>query len=275
MNYVVFFPIILIISLTVGNLTFDKETLIVAHVHEHIALNTALKHCAADAIHIAGNSLPSRDDQVELLQDSTCVEWISTQFPARCARFDSVVWGKISSKLPKHHLDFCMDTYEFPNTKGEKPRVFVSYNNAKGVCGSFGKRLCTEEEWIFACEGEEGLPYPYGYERDTAACNIDHKWIEPNVKALQDPERRVGELSRLWQGAPSGSMDLCVSPFGVHDMTGNIDELTTSVRKTGYRSVLKGGYWSTVRNRCRPSTRIHDENFAFYQEGFRCCSNIK
>jgi sulfatase modifying factor 1 len=35
---------------------------------------------------------------------------------------------------------------------------------------------------------------------------------------------------------------------------------------------LKGGYWGPVRDRCRPMTIAHDENFAFYQIGFRCCS---
>lgn len=272
MNYLGFFPFILITPFVVGNPPGeDGEEPLIAE--EYFTLKVPTRSCPAGMIHVVGDSLPGRDDYVEILQDSTCTEWISTQFPARCARFDGKAWGKIRSKLPTHRMDFCIDTYEYPNVKGEVPRVYVSWNEAKGVCGSLGKRLCTEEEWIFACEGEEGLPYPYGYERDANSCNIDHRWIEPDVKALQDSKRRGGELVRLWQGVPSGSMEKCASPFGVHDMTGNIDELTTSTRKSGYRSVLKGGYWSTVRNRCRPSTRIHDENFVSYQEGLRCCSN--
>lgn len=59
----------------------------------------------------------------------------------------------------------------------------------------------------------------------------------------------------------------------MYDMVGNVDEWTTSV-VTGERpSILKGGYWGRVRDRCRPSTRAHGEDFAFYQQGFRCCAD--
>jgi len=236
-----------------------------------------VKSCPADTVRISGAALPAESDMVEVLQDSICDEWISIQFPARCARFNREKWLKITDGLKekRHEMDFCMDTYEFPNEAGVMPAVFIDWYTAKKSCEAIGKRLCTEEEWTFACEGVEGVPYPYGYERDATACNIDHKWIAPDVEALSDPRRRGAELIRLWQGVPSGTMERCVSPFGVHDMTGNVDEWTRSTRKSGHRSILKGGYWSHVRARCRPSTRIHDESFAFYQQGFRCCADLK
>ena len=34
------------------------------------------------------------------------------------------------------------------------------------LCDKDGKRLCMETEWELACEGEQMLPYPTGYERD-------------------------------------------------------------------------------------------------------------
>jgi formylglycine-generating enzyme required for sulfatase activity len=83
------------------------------------------------------------------------------------------------------------------------------------------------------------------------------------------------ETKRLWQGALSGAFEDCVSPFGVHDMIGNVDEWTVSTRKRGYRSILKGGYWSTVRTRCRASTRVHNEQHHMYQAGFRCCRDTR
>ena len=33
----------------------------------------------------------------------------------------------------------------------------------------------------------------------------------------------------FWQGVPSGSLPKCKSPFGVYDMTGNVDEYTKSI----------------------------------------------
>jgi sulfatase modifying factor 1 len=82
------------------------------------------------------------------------------------------------------------------------------------------------------------------------------------------------ELDHVWQGEPSGSRAACRSPLGVYDMTGNVDEWTQSTASRGYRSILKGGYWGQVRNRCRVSTRVHSEAFAYYQQGFRCCANL-
>ena len=71
---------------------------------------------------------------------------------------------------------------------------------------------------------------------------------------------------------PAGSFPECQSPFGVYDMTGNIDEWTMS-SYGGRKSILKGGYWGPVRTRCRPSTRAHGEDHAFYQQGVRCCAD--
>ena len=59
-----------------------------------------------------------------------------------------------------------------------------------------------------------------------------------------------------------------MSPFGVHDMTGNVDEWVVNERGKPYQSALKGGYWSWVRGRCRPSTDGHAEDFGTTRSGF-------
>jgi formylglycine-generating enzyme required for sulfatase activity len=139
------------------------------------------------------------------------------------------------------------------------------------------ERLCTEAEWTFACEGEESAPFPYGYNRDSEACVIDRAWREVDERALVPREslRALAQIDRLWQGDTSGSHPWCRSVFGVYDMTGNVDEWTSSVRTGDRRSILKGGYWGPVRTTCRASTRSHGEGFAFYQQGFRCCQDLK
>jgi formylglycine-generating enzyme required for sulfatase activity len=97
-----------------------------------------------------------------------------------------------------------------------------------------------------------------------------------NEKALgsNDPKVRDAEAKRLWQGEPSGSRASCVSPYGVFDMTGNVDEWVVNEEHKPYNSGLKGGYWGPVRDRCRPMTTVHAEGFSFYQIGFRCCSDV-
>jgi hypothetical protein len=214
--------------------------------------------------------------EIEELQKTACVEWIDRDYPERCARFDRETWLVAAERLQTRPMRFCIDRFEYPNRRGAYPRIAVSWRQALAVCGGDGKRLCTEDEWTFACEGADAEPYPYGYARDPGACVIDRPWVEPReslLRAAGSPEM-VGEVDRLWQGAASGGSPRCKSPFGVYDMTGNVDEWTRSTRTSGYRSILKGGYWGPVRTRCRPSTRAHGEDYSYYQQGFRCCADL-
>lgn len=214
---------------------------------------------------------------IEYLQKTTCTKWINKNFPERCAVFDQTKWEQIRSSLPRSDMHFCIDPYEWPNEIGAAPWIMVTWHEATKLCESKGKRLCTEDEWTFACEGEEVLPYPYGYERDPTKCNIDRQWIlYEGSKMIPRGTKKCGdEMLRLWKGHASGADPQCVSPFGAYDMTGNIDEWTVATRASKYPSILKGGYWGPVRSRCRPSTRNHDQNHSFYQQGFRCCSDVK
>jgi sulfatase modifying factor 1 len=215
------------------------------------------------------------EDAVDALQRQACVDWIDRAFPERCARYDRDRWLALSSRLPVRPMHFCIDRFEYPNRRGAYPWIMVSWTEARALCAEQGKRLCTEAEWTFACEGEEAMPYPYGYVRDADACVIDRPWRPVDAAALapRDGERALVELDRLWQGDASGSHPRCRSAFGVYDMTGNVDEWTESVVPGEHPSILKGGYWGPVRTRCRPSTRVHGPDFTFYQQGFRCCAD--
>lgn len=242
--------------------------------------------CPGGMLHVAGamkvdrpTALGTRSPYgmhtVEELQKTTCVRWINRDYPERCAEFDREKWLRISATLPTREMGFCMDRYEYPNQRGAQPVAMVAWHEAEALCAEQGKRLCDENEWTFACEGEEAMPYPYGYVRDPEACVVDRPWRSYNAKALFPREAPAAgvEIARLWQAAPSGAREGCVSPFGVHDLTGNVDEWTRGVRRGERPSILKGGYWGPVRTRCRPSTRSHDENHVFYQQGFRCCAD--
>ena len=211
--------------------------------------------------------------EIERIQDGACTDWISKEFPARCRTFDAEKIATEVAKLPTRPLDFCIDRFEYPNVLGQNPMIVVTFHEAEALCKKSQKRLCNENEWTFACEGEEVRPYPYGHTRDATACVVDRNW-RPFAEGGLSPRDGAGakaELDRLWQAEPSGSRGACKSPFGAYDMTGNVDEWTVSVRSTGFASVLKGGYWGPVRARCRPATRAHNEDFVAYQQGFRCC----
>ena len=222
---------------------------------------------------------PYAEGRITTMQLRVCTKWIQKDYPERCAVFDKAKWLEKTKDIKRKSMHFCIDRFEYPNIKGQYPVIYISFNEAKQLCDESGKRLCNEDEWTFACEGEEGRPYPYGngYRRDPKKCITDQKWRPYSETAMipRDGEAAGNEMDKLWQGKYSGQQKQCRSTFGVYDMTGNIDEWTTSTRKGGLHTILKGGYWGPVRTRCRPSTRSHDQNHTFYQQGFRCCTGIK
>ncbi|WP_437294779.1 SUMF1/EgtB/PvdO family nonheme iron enzyme [Sorangium sp. So ce426] len=191
---------------------------------------------------------------------TVCEEFAPT--PARCT----------GDKTKKR---YCIDTYEWPNKKGERPEVMNRFHQAQVKCAAVGKRLCTESEWTLACEGPEMKPFPYGYSRDATKCNGDHLWDDPDMKKVA--KRDPGELARLWKGVRSGSQPECISDYGVADLPANTDEVVASETSGGWRgkfdSVHTGGPWyKGVRNQCRPKIYTHDEGFYYYFLSFRCCA---
>jgi sulfatase modifying factor 1 len=235
-----------------------------------LANRSASRGCPPDMVDVEGDYCPYLEQR--------CVRWLDPSTQLQCAEFEKTpVSGRcMATGQPKH---FCMDRYEWPNQFGALPTFMASWREAKASCESLGRRLCSDTEWTLACEGPDRKPYPYGdgYERDDHACNIDKPYIWPHPERIFDPKTRDAELAKLDQREPSGSRSSCVSPYGVHDMVGNVDEWVVNESQFGrpYLSGLKGGYWGPVRTRCRPMTTAHDETFRYYQIGFRCCDDAR
>jgi hypothetical protein len=200
-----------------------------------------------------------------------CIRFVDSTAPscAEYARKPECRYNPVSKR-------FCIDRHEWPNRVGERPKVFVTWYEAQAACESVGKRLCERSEWTLACEGPKRAPYPYGWERNPSPCNVSRAPIDFEVEDLTDPRTRAAELERLWQADAIGSHPNCVSPFGVFDMVGNVDEWTdNSAEARGEEQIatLNGGYWGPVRNTCRLTTKTHGPDFNFYQIGFRCCTD--
>jgi len=135
----------------------------------------------------------------------------------------------------------CIDKYEYPNKSGVVPQGSVSYGDAQNYCTQQGKRLCTAEEWRWACSGLEGYAYPYGWNVDKDKCNTDSRQVEP-----------------------SGNRTNCVSKFGAFDMAGNVFEWVTN----GSSAAVMGGPFSKCQT-ISPGGRGE----AKPQTGFRCCKS--
>lgn len=188
-----------------------------------------------------------------------CLRWLDPDEkpPRSCAEFVAPV----RCAGPESTMRFCIDRYEFTPHGYRFPLVNVSWNEAQVLCGAMDKRLCEEDEWVFACEGPESRPYPHGFMRDGAACNydVDGALFMSSGKLI---DRRVA----------ADALPRCKSPFGVYNLVGNVDEWTTRPEnQEPRRSILHGGWWLNGRNRCRAATDSHAEFYFGPQSGFRCC----
>jgi Sulfatase-modifying factor enzyme 1 len=212
--------------------------------------------CPPDMVHVTGEYCT--------VVRQTCQDWLDEKaLPfARCKKYEAP-----ARCTGTHvHMDFCIDRYEYTAPGQTLPENFESFVTASKTCHDLGKRICAESEWNFACEGEAMRPYPYGFQR-LPVCNQDR----PNLYVPGTHQHKLRDLR-----APARANPRCISPFGVYDMVGNLDEpvLRDDVHVMApFRNALKGGWWMAARNRCRPATTAHDDYYNGIQTGVRCCKD--
>ncbi|NLE00903.1 MAG: SUMF1/EgtB/PvdO family nonheme iron enzyme [Fibrobacter sp.] len=140
---------------------------------------------------------------------------------------------------------FCIDRFEWPNIKDTKPLTSVSWVEAKMNCIDAGKRLCTADEWVLACNAGQKYTFPYGNSYDPKRCPTEGKTI--------------------WK---SGQFSKC-NPLGVDDMIGNVWEWVDD--KNGDYPVMLGGSFRFGKNaNCAKRTKSTIASRAD-ETGFRCC----
>lgn len=233
--------------------------------------------CAADMVQVQGEYCPALTQVCDKHHTEFENAKASKTVSERCLSY------RPSTCVSKQRrsVKFCMDRYEYPNVVGEIPRVLTSWKSAKKLCEARGKRLCTEDEFNFACEGPSMLPYVYGHERNKQICAIDKEYRYPDhSKVLPEYDECLAldwckaELTRLDQREPIGQRKTCRSWAGVFDLNGNVNEwVNLPKEKAPNRSGLKGGWWGPVRGRCRPTVTFHKESDYGYEAGFRCCTD--
>ncbi|MBL8029494.1 MAG: SUMF1/EgtB/PvdO family nonheme iron enzyme [Fibrobacteres bacterium] len=151
-------------------------------------------------------------------------------------------------------IRICMDRFEWPNKKGAIPASFVNWYAAGDSCRQLEKRLCTSSEWELACGGTDSDNYPYGDSYETRTC--------------------VTEEERAYE---SGKREECRSPFGIHDLSGNLREWTSTIsEKNSNHYKVYGGFWgNSASSRCNTTQYSFFPENKFTHIGFRCCKDIK
>ena len=150
----------------------------------------------------------------------------------------------------------------------DHPVVQVSQRDAAAFCRHYGWRLPTEQEWEFAARGTDRRRYPWGEERP------DHEGpLLANFGAVAccAADAADGYL----RTAPVGSFAAGVSPFGLHDMAGNVWEWTASPYPPRPEWVsLRGGGWGNDPYCLRVSYRHgNPPDIGLAMVGFRCAAD--
>ena len=175
----------------------------------------------------------------------------------------------------------------------EHPINCVSFEEAEKFCGYLGKRLPTEYEFELAERGPSSKPFPWGDTPPTPkhvnACD---------ASCVREEAKRGSNFTSLWSDnggddgwpftAPIGTYPDGASPYGVMDLSGNVEEWvsdfwgpiasTPPPPQTGtYQDhVVRGGSWdlgsidafaSTRRSAASKDTRTN-------WLGFRCARDI-
>lgn len=159
------------------------------------------------------------------------------------------------------------------------PQGYMTAILAEQACRASGKRLCREEEWVFACKGERQTKHPYGEDYRQGQCNVfreEHpgRALHGNWSVgLSDPRLNLVELDGQTLLRTTGATPTCKSVWGndaIYDMVGNVDEWVDD--PTG---VFVGGFYSrNTRNGCESRVGAHPTVYFDYSLGFRCCADL-
>lgn len=189
--------------------------------------------------------------------------------------------GDGARKMPVPELSEWQRTHDFElkavSVAGAVPQAYVSYPLAKRACENAGKRLCTRDEWVSACQGENATKFPYGETYDRAKCNV-WGYVHPGVVLHQsatfghrDPRLNlVSEAGDRPYLRLTGATPTCASKWGkdaAYDMVGNIDEWVE-----GDRPEFVGGFYArSTSNGCESRVTNHAPAYYDYSIGARCC----
>ena len=160
---------------------------------------------------------------------------------------------------------------------GMVPQGYITQLQAGDACAENGKRLCTDAEWLRACQGSTGTTFPYGDSRQPGVCN-DARTCHPVIQYFETTEGWIWSaldhpcINQLPDGlATTGEHAQCQTEDGLFDMMGNLHEWTADPTGT-----FRGGFYVDTEINgpgCLYRTTAHNVQHWDYSTGFRCCAD--
>ncbi|MBX3202831.1 MAG: formylglycine-generating enzyme family protein [Labilithrix sp.] len=149
------------------------------------------------------------------------------------------------------------------------PVSCVPWTSAHAYCAAAQKRLPREVEWELAARGTSAIKYPWGG-AGASGCGTAVTLASEKTQRSCSGKRPARVGSR-----PGGA-----SPYGLHDMSGNVEEwvadwygeaVSDLSPRAGASHVLRGGGWLSLPSQAKTTSR----NWGSAREmgpnvGFRC-----
>lgn len=145
----------------------------------------------------------------------------------------------------------------------EDATAYVAWLNGKT---RGGYRLLTEAEWEYAARAGSTTAYPWGDSKDGGCADsnvLDQRFRTkyPEPQTVPDGQSAACDDGAL-NTAPVGSYR--ANAFGLHDMTGNLNEWTADCASPDYatttrdcaKRMVRGGSWGTYMRQQRSAERL-------------------
>jgi formylglycine-generating enzyme required for sulfatase activity len=121
-----------------------------------------------------------------------------------------------------------------------------------------GARLCREDEWERGARGADFRSFPHGETLGESEANFD---------------RTYGRQPNAFGADAAGSHPASQSPFGLHDMAGNVWEITRSVQKEGELVAKGGAFYFSAASASIANREVIEPTLADVTMGFRVCAD--
>jgi peroxiredoxin len=172
---------------------------------------------------------------------------------------------------------FYIDTFEASvDAEGRALSLFgavpanASWYSASAACEAAGKRICTSEEWVTACQGSravdddgngqfaddyvEGNQFPY-------ADYYEGGWCHDRGKSPNEGGR----------AGKTGARGRCRTPSGIYDLAGNLSEWAGPDEDSA--RLLGGHFYAKEKAACFRPVQTFGPGHKNLTMGFRCCAD--